>query len=59
MQADRRRALALSAVGQAQTMLMGSAIRADCLECGAYAPPARQIVRPTGWLDRIATWLVR
>lgn len=59
-QARRREQAALSALAQAQAMLSGSAIRADCLECRGFGAMARtsSAKAPSGWAW-LARWLPR
>ncbi|HEX7822989.1 MAG TPA: signal peptide peptidase SppA [Sphingobium sp.] len=60
LQARKREQAAMSALYQARTMLSGSAIRADCLECRGYgapaAAPAASQASGWGWLS---AWLMR
>lgn len=60
-QASQRRMAMRSAIGDARTMLTGSAIRADCLECRGFRAQSG-IVAPdadTGTLGRVGAWLMR
>jgi protease-4 len=60
LQAHKREQVARTALYQAQAMLSGSAVRADCLECRGYAGPlaftATTPVSHWGWLG---AWMTR
>src|SRR3546814_17573729 len=50
-QAWMRRHVALQAVGDVRTMLTGSAIRADCLECRGASPRADDSTKSPRLID--------
>ncbi len=56
VQGRKREQLALSALNQAQAMLSGSAIRADCLECRSYSAPQGDAAPKGGWAW-LSAWL--
>lgn len=57
-QGERRRMALNGAISDAQAMLGGSAIRADCLECRGYVPRAGSRDTET-LLQRAGAWLTR
>ncbi len=60
-QADQRRMTLRAAIGDATTMLSGSAIRADCLECRGFRPAGRaaDVGADESMLRRAGAWLMR